>query len=453
MKNPVYPRIVLLVVTLLITTMGVSTKSSAQDNKLKTNYVVVAVYSQLAHTERYIQTLSDDGVEANYVQFGYPNKRKLYYVYVYQSDQFSASLTESRSWREKSGFEDAWVFVSSEQPGNVVAKQEEEAETSEEHESMVASAEEETEEQVEEFDDLESGEALNQMTEEQISAEEDLPSEFEEGVKEVVEEDLDDGTHELADEQYYKIYTNAFHTRDLLTVPSTVKMVDGSKPRLLAFKHTNELIYFEKEKDPGYPVQFICEAFGYKKQELDVDLSNPESDVNGSLVYVKNDTIFVNCELTQRAVGDTLVMYNVFFYKDSNVMKSKSKFELNSLLELMQQNSGFRISIQGHTNGNNFGKIVKLDQEQDNLFKVTKDCKKSMGSAKELSRLRAQSVMRYLNEEGGIDLGRMDIVGMGGKKMLYDKNSPQAVKNIRVEVVILEDMQIAADEGIEDDGQ
>jgi len=39
----------------------------------------------------------------------------------------------------------------------------------------------------------------------------------------------------------------------------------------------------------------------------------------------------------------------------------------------------------------------------------------------------------------GIEEKRMDLKGWGGKKMLYDKKSDQAGRNVRVEIEILKD--------------
>ncbi|MEQ8926423.1 MAG: hypothetical protein RLO81_11455 [Fulvivirga sp.] len=59
-------------------------------------------------------------------------------------------------------------------------------------------------------------------------------------------------------------------------------------------------------------------------------------------------------------------------------------------------------------------------------------------SAKKLSEYRAYTIQHWLMDQG-IEENRMEIKGWGGKKMLYDKHSSLAEKNVRVEIEILEE--------------
>ena len=49
-------------------------------------------------------------------------------------------------------------------------------------------------------------------------------------------------------------------------------------------------------------------------------------------------------------------------------MLPESKYELNSLLQLMNENSRYRISLHGHTNGNYTGKIFDGRPREKLLF-------------------------------------------------------------------------------------
>ncbi|VAW28427.1 hypothetical protein MNBD_BACTEROID06-942, partial [hydrothermal vent metagenome] len=60
------------------------------------------------------------------------------------------------------------------------------------------------------------------------------------------------------------------------------------------------------------------------------------------------------------------------------------------------------------------------------------------GTAVKLSTERASIVGRYL-ESQGIAADRYEVKGWGGKKMLYDKHSPQARYNVRVEIEVVEE--------------
>jgi outer membrane protein OmpA-like peptidoglycan-associated protein len=130
-------------------------------------------------------------------------------------------------------------------------------------------------------------------------------------------------------------------------------------------------------------------------------------------------------------------MYNVFFFKDAAVMKANSQFELNSLIDMLKENDELRIKIHGHTNGTARGKIITISDESENFFTLNQDIVEEFGSAKELSLQRAEVIKNYLITFG-LEAGRMEVIGWGGKKPIYDKMDKLAVKNVRVEIEILE---------------
>jgi outer membrane protein OmpA-like peptidoglycan-associated protein len=76
------------------------------------------------------------------------------------------------------------------------------------------------------------------------------------------------------------------------------------------------------------------------------------------------------------------------------------------------------------------------EDDDDNFFTITPNNIDDYGSAKKLSKARADVIARWLVEQG-IDKKRMDIKGWGGKKMVYKKNDAMAGKNVRVEIEIV----------------
>jgi outer membrane protein OmpA-like peptidoglycan-associated protein len=64
--------------------------------------------------------------------------------------------------------------------------------------------------------------------------------------------------------------------------------------------------------------------------------------------------------------------------------------------------------------------------------------RQAVGSARELSFQRAETIKEYL-EINGVSADRIEIKAWGGKRPLYDKHSANAKKNVRVEVEILRD--------------
>jgi outer membrane protein OmpA-like peptidoglycan-associated protein len=162
----------------------------------------------------------------------------------------------------------------------------------------------------------------------------------------------------------------------------------------------------------------------------------PLADTVKSYVDLMGTTVVINFDLVRYRKGDISTLYNVYFYNDAALMLPDSKFELNNLLQMMQENPKYRIRLHGHTNGNYHGKILTLGPDK-NFFSLT-GAKESVGSSTELSEQRAQVIKEYLISKG-IDSSRIEVKAWGGKRALYDKNSVNAKKNVRVEVEMIEE--------------
>lgn len=115
-------------------------------------------------------------------------------------------------------------------------------------------------------------------------------------------------------------------------------------------------------------------------------------------------------------------------------MMPESKYELNNLLQLLQDNPNYKIKLHGHTNGNYHGRIIKMGPSK-NFFSIAVDDVTTMGSAKQLSYARAEVIKEWLVSQG-IDESRVEVKAWGGKKPLFDKHSANARKNVRVEVEV-----------------
>src|SRR5690606_19552168 len=96
----------------------------------------------------------------------------------------------------------------------------------------------------------------------------------------------------------------------------------------------------------------------------------------------------------------------------------------------MLDNDVYYFEIQGHTNGN---RTVKKAERYSHLGEEWN----FSGSAKKLSKLRAEKIKSFL-VNNGVDEFRLQTVGYGGDKMIIDKpkNMKQAMQNIRVEVIV-----------------
>lgn len=140
----------------------------------------------------------------------------------------------------------------------------------------------------------------------------------------------------------------------------------------------------------------------------------------------------VKIELNPITVGEKIVMKKVYFHPDTYALREESKPALNELLEFMLENKNYSFEIQGHTNGKNRVKKVKeyaLLGEEWNFE----------GTVKKLSKLRAEKIKGFLIKNG-VSENRLQTEGYGGDKMIVakPKNMIEAMKNIRVEVIVLE---------------
>ncbi len=135
------------------------------------------------------------------------------------------------------------------------------------------------------------------------------------------------------------------------------------------------------------------------------------------------------------AVGEKIVSHNIYFQPNTPVLKDKSKAELEKIKQFLKENDNITIEIQGHTNGN---RRIKKDRRFSHLNGEWN----FSGTAKELSQLRAEKVKKYL-EENGVNPNQMTAKGYGGDKMIVEnpKNMKEAMKNIRVEIVVIEQIK------------
>ncbi len=236
----------------------------------------------------------------------------------------------------------------------------------------------------------------------------------------------------------YYMFMHVVNEANGKPVTTTLKMIDGRNPKRFEKLPSNKVAPITVNADESSQKIFLCETFGYRKQDFVLNFNNILNDSTRSFTSMVEDTIVIRFDLERYKKKDVVVMYNVFFYDDASVMLPISKYELESLLDLMKENEKVKIRLHGHTNGNSLGKIVKLEADDNNFFNVSAKNKESYGSAAQLSKYRAESIMYYLLYHG-ISADRVDIKGWGGKSPLYERNNPLAYKNKRVEVEIVED--------------
>jgi outer membrane protein OmpA-like peptidoglycan-associated protein len=216
-------------------------------------------------------------------------------------------------------------------------------------------------------------------------------------------------------------------------LPAEVHAIDMRKGKELKTYTTDTYVDLLK---PGrnQDLALVCGVFGYKEVEKYIDYSNPAS-VEG--VYMDDEGAWViPYKLERLEKGDVSIMYNVAYYKDAVVMLPVSKHDLDQLVNMMNANPNYQIKVHAHCNGKHNRKIIAVGDSK-NFFDVQGSIEIE-GSAKELTRLRAEAIRAYLVDQG-IAKERVKTFGWGAAEMLVEEHSPHAKLNDRIEIEILKD--------------
>jgi outer membrane protein OmpA-like peptidoglycan-associated protein len=390
------------------------------------NYVVIGAFSKQTNAIRFTDHAQKDlKLDA---KFEMNVRRNLYYVYVLNTDDLAVAVQEARRLRAESEFTDTWVYRGSfdgtgPEPivitPTVQAKPEEvkpeEAKTPEtspvttEQDAAIAAV----------------------ATTEGPKTEDSSAAVTPEGTEVPVEtsaapDDSKEGT---------KFLFKVSRATDLKRIRGDVDVIDVDRSRKMATYKGNLAVKVSSPQNKSGKMALVCEVFGYRKVQREINYNDPEVDTD--IIRDATGSIVVPFELTRLKKGDIAVMYNVYFFKDAAVMRPESRYEVNSLLDMLNENTNYRITIHGHTNGNAAGKIISMNNDTQNFFSLT-DTKEGFGTAKELSEQRAEIIRDYL-VNNGVAANRMEIKAWGGKKPIHDKMSQRAQENVRVEIEILQD--------------
>ena len=231
-----------------------------------------------------------------------------------------------------------------------------------------------------------------------------------------------------------KLFKFQLQTVEGRTVSGEVHSVDYRRGREIAAYKSNEYVDVLPPSRDNNPMSIVCGIFGYKEVVKVVDYNNP--DTEPSVIKDEKGAWVIPYQLERLKKGDVSVMYHVAFYKDAVVMLAQSMAEMDQLVNLMKDNPNYRIKIHGHCNGNNTRKIIALGPDK-NYFTIQGSDERN-GSAKELSKLRAEAVQSYL-EDHGVPKDRSTVYAWGGLNMLVPETSTSSKLNDRIEIEIQED--------------
>jgi outer membrane protein OmpA-like peptidoglycan-associated protein len=406
-----------LSLALFIFTIALNLKVSATNGQLSSNYVVIGAFSIPKNAIDFANSAKQKNMAA---EFSINPMRKLFYVYVLATPNQEVAIEEAKRLRKDPAYSDAWVYT------GILGE-----------------------------DETQKGADTNPVTREAINiikpsdgpattqsdtsapptaasisnpvADQPVVSSVPETTTPAQVEEIEPGSKKFL----FKIYTS--NGQKEIQGDVDVMDLDKTKPRKVASYRGNEVVNVKPANQSGN-VSFVCEVFGYRKLQTTTNFNQPEATEG---ITVEENKAVVPFELVRLKKGDYAVMYNVYFYKDAGIMRPESKYEVNSLLEMLKENPKYKIRIHGHTNGNAAGKVISMGDSK-NFFGITADVKEGFGTAKKLSEERAKVIQSYLVSQG-IEIHRMQVKAWGGKRPVYEVDHTLAQANVRVEIEILED--------------
>ena len=370
------------------------------------NYVVIGAFKIHRNAVRFSDHAQKLSLNAKYEK---NVNRNLYYVYVLQTADRAAAIAEANRLRSESEFTDSWVysgsFTKETAPAAVVSRS--------------VDVNPVTEEKIE---------TVQPKDPEPVATTVSNTPETTTPTEQATSQSIDDGGSGKS--FFFKLY----RATDNDVVQGDVSAIDVDRTRKMGTYKGNAPVKVADPLSKTDSVLLVCEVFGYRKSQRNIYYNEPsgegiETDANGAVV--------VPFELIRLKKGDIAVMYHVYFYKDASIMRPESRYEVESLLKMLNENKNYRIRIHGHTNGGASGKIISKPKDGDNFFSLTGSVE-GFGTAKKLSEERAEIIRDFLLKEG-IDPKRMETKAWAGKRPIYDKLSSRAQENVRVEIEILQD--------------
>jgi outer membrane protein OmpA-like peptidoglycan-associated protein len=398
-------------------------------------YIVVSAYrpAQADLAQKQADKLSAQGVQAD---LGLDPKRNYCYVIIGKYNDYKESISEMQKTRQAGSFSDAWVRVL--RDGDVIASAKEVSTAPAQATQTSKSKPDATV-----YIAIPKPEVTDQPKVEEVK---EMPSPAPQTlvasvvnnlVTEVVENPVADPVIMPQTLANTPIFLSLFNARNSRVVDGEIEVIDTERSRTITKVKGNSYLNLPDPKSSTGELTLICNAFGFRKVQHQIHYKNTESDTLQPHVDLVGNFYLVKFDLVRLHKGDISVLYNVYFYNDAAIMLPESKPELNSLLAMMQDNPRYKIKLHGHTNGNASGPIIKMGPSQD-FFSLTTDVNKGYGSAKELSGERAETIREWLIANG-VTADRIEVKAWGGGRMLHDKHSVHARRNVRVEVEVLED--------------
>lgn len=225
------------------------------------------------------------------------------------------------------------------------------------------------------------------------------------------EEVLPDLVDAAVEDQSKEQVIMAFQVLDSRTEASldadVVLIYNGQEKTIKASDILSIAKQFELTLDEGTDLKVSIQLEGYLKYEKLFKAGQPSANAQGGVERLL---------LTRQDVGTTVKIENILFNRARASFSNPEEAtrQIDELIQLMKNNPGMAIRLEGHTDNRGDEKLLQR-----------------------LSEERVKTVREYMLSKG-IDDNRIEYVGYGGTKPLSDNESPEGVDiNRRVEFVII----------------
>ena len=279
------------------------------------NYVVIGAFSKQANaikfTDRAQKALN---LEAKYEM---NPKRNLYYVYVLNTEDLALAVQEAKRLRAESEFRDTWVYRgsftdNSGVDGQVIIPVDTDPVPEVKEEVKV----------VESAPEVKIDSTATVATVDSAALAPKIPA--------AALPPVDDGSEGIR--FLFKISRQS----DMKRIRGDVDVIDVDRSRKMGTYKGNLAVKVTSPDSKSGKMQLVCDVFGYQKVQREINYNDPES--GDGIIRDANGSVVIPFELTRLKKGDISVMYNVYFFKDAAIMRPESRYEVNSLLEMMKEN-------------------------------------------------------------------------------------------------------------------
>ncbi|MGC4021416.1 MAG: OmpA family protein [Cyclobacteriaceae bacterium] len=216
----------------------------------------------------------------------------------------------------------------------------------------------------------------------------------------------------------------------------SVKIIDTETNKLLGSVKANGYFNIADPKSKTGDITLQASVFGFNDLTQHMNYKDTERDTANKDVTLFGNFFMLAFEMERMNSGAKATLSGVSFFNEAAIMVPASREQLNNVLDMLNENPSMKIRIEGHTNGGGRGDIIMVGPSK-NYFNLAKDQKSKKGSSKELSQARAEVIKSWLVDQGIAD-ARIETLGWGGEKPIYDSKSSLARKNSRVELVVMD---------------